>query len=1510
MECIDPVSGKPLRVVHGFAEEEKHGFPADGSAEEMPDLSAHSNLVAEVLKKAPELYERLKGRQTKLGTKLARCIKAGVDSPACQEVDGDMSLFAGDEECFDTFSELFDVVIARRLGQLPEGEVVLKQQPCREKSLSQVSARGPTSKRLDPSDTVVRTVKVIGVRNLKGSRFLPAMDKAERAEVEGLLAKAVLKMAPEVRGVYFPLRFSKSYAPRAGGMDHFEELRLKDAGVHFGAPDSKTAAVASGSCRDWPHGRGVFTTADRNLAIWVNHQEHVTLVSVRPGDDLQTAYRDFQRTLDRFGEVIRRSRPGSEHQVFAKSDRLGVLTSCLSSLGAAMKAYVTLKVPKLVDLEVSDPESAAGQWRSWLLSHGMQVEPARDSEGKIVEQCFEISNREQFDISEVEIVDRVLEVASCVVAAELALPNLSAAEQHFPFSHAEADGRASRLSMPSCVSVMSGPASTVDDAVAKDLVNYVCTKETLKKAEQATEGDEEDLENMRNRLKNSLFSKLEDGSLDKALEDAADDAGAMQFAALPPPPLPPPTDEESTHDPDFEIDAIGAPAKPRLSLKKSPEPELPAVVPESKKSEMASVRQKAAGLLFEAASNGELENALREVKSKKAAQSSVRAQVAGILQQAARQGDLASLLKEVEDSNLLRERVSKQLIQASVDGSLNAAMQEVKHSATREASLEELRRRAGDLLTQASLNGELERALEEVQSQKSKELSLDQVRLKTADLLAEAAASGSLEKILQDVKKGGPAPQAKAPDDIRAKAAVLLTQAADSGDLERILLKVKEDTQARREVKKAVRLADLPAEARDYLIQAAMTGDLQQLVKDVELQKAALENVRQRAAHLLAEAADSGLLEKTLQDVKASKSQESADAMRQRAAAVLSQAAVNGDLEKALSEVKSAAKKESVETVRQKAAAVLAEASINGELEKALSDVKLAKKQDSVESVRQKAAALLSEASTNGDLEKALAEVKASKASKASALSSQEYAALKMTVRDALARGAEDGSLERSLMQVKAESTNEDGIASIRLKAASLLSEAATNGTLEKALAEVKTQMSSAEIVRQKAAALLCEAAENGNLEKVLEEIQDGTRIEVLRGKAAGLLSEAAASGNLEKVLLEVKSQRKDGLEDVRQKAAHLLSEASANGELERALAEVKSQSNKVGVEAVKQKAANLLSEACTNGELEKALAEVKSQSKKAQIDSVRQRAADLLSEACTSGDLEKALAEVKSQKKAQVQAEVGAVLESALESGALEKALAEVFLPGEATRGRIEQRLVASLDSGELEKALSSVMGEPAKPSAAPVPPASAKPEGSPKRPGRNFTRNDEAEARKEAAQAAAEATAWCKMVEPNHLSIEQFSAKMFLEAFSEKGKRLDELSKLVKEAETKIALRSEQSQQLQAEVSQNRLELAHLDLDLDWHRTALTNAEQRRVELQDVRRKLLGALHGKMYELTDVSGSLTPRAMAALTNSQMNTTAPAGTLSLAGFASLGSTMDSQVSAVTVPTPRRLAPM
>merc|ERR1719214_217456 len=80
----------------------------------MPDLSKHSNFMAEFLVKNPAVYDNLKGKKTAGGSTLAHCIKTGVDNPGHPHIKT-VGLVACDEDCYSVFRELFDpVTIARQ----------------------------------------------------------------------------------------------------------------------------------------------------------------------------------------------------------------------------------------------------------------------------------------------------------------------------------------------------------------------------------------------------------------------------------------------------------------------------------------------------------------------------------------------------------------------------------------------------------------------------------------------------------------------------------------------------------------------------------------------------------------------------------------------------------------------------------------------------------------------------------------------------------------------------------------------------------------------------------------------------------------------------------------------------------------------------------------------------------------------------------------------------------------------------------------------------------------------------------------------------------------------------------------------------------------------------------------------------------------------------------------------------------------------------------------------------
>jgi hypothetical protein len=59
----------------GLGDDPFPGFPIDACPDKMPDLSKHHSIMAEVLKGDESIYDKLKGKKTKMGTTFASVIK-------------------------------------------------------------------------------------------------------------------------------------------------------------------------------------------------------------------------------------------------------------------------------------------------------------------------------------------------------------------------------------------------------------------------------------------------------------------------------------------------------------------------------------------------------------------------------------------------------------------------------------------------------------------------------------------------------------------------------------------------------------------------------------------------------------------------------------------------------------------------------------------------------------------------------------------------------------------------------------------------------------------------------------------------------------------------------------------------------------------------------------------------------------------------------------------------------------------------------------------------------------------------------------------------------------------------------------------------------------------------------------------------------------------------------------------------------------------------------------------
>lgn len=128
--------------------------------------------------------------------------------------------------------------------------------------------------------------------------------------------------------------------------DNSEVLTMLTAlGLMIPLPDAKDTVQAAESMAFngslWPYGRGVFINSENNLALWLNCQEHLRIISTTNASNAA----DMGAVYTRVGRAV----SYLETQLhFKESYLLGYLQARPSYLGTGLKMYTTLRLPNLM----------------------------------------------------------------------------------------------------------------------------------------------------------------------------------------------------------------------------------------------------------------------------------------------------------------------------------------------------------------------------------------------------------------------------------------------------------------------------------------------------------------------------------------------------------------------------------------------------------------------------------------------------------------------------------------------------------------------------------------------------------------------------------------------------------------------------------------------------------------------------------------------------------------------------------------------------------------------------------------------------------------------------------------------------------------------------------------------------------------------------------------------------------------------------------------------------------
>jgi len=372
-----------------ICEEKGATFPGDKCPDTLPDLSKHGNLAAVALREHPEIYEKYKNVSTKGGVTLAKCIKTGIDNPGHPHILT-CGLVAGDEECFETFKDLFDIVVGQRNGNYaPDG-----------KHSTDMDCSKLSQTKIDPDGKYVLTTRCRTGRSVRGLPLPPACSFEQRRETERVVVKGLNKLEGELKGKYFPLHGSRSME---GAMDEAKEEALRSNGNLFQEPDS-TLLLSSGCGRHWPDARGIFHNDAENFFVWVNEEDQMRIVSMEKGDNINAIFNRFCNATKAVQECLK-----GEGYDFMHNDHLGFILTCPSNLGTGLRAGAMVKVPLF---------SARADFKDVLKAMRLQARGTAGVDSASTGGTWDISNSDRLGMSEVQLCNLFIEGLAQVIKWE------------------------------------------------------------------------------------------------------------------------------------------------------------------------------------------------------------------------------------------------------------------------------------------------------------------------------------------------------------------------------------------------------------------------------------------------------------------------------------------------------------------------------------------------------------------------------------------------------------------------------------------------------------------------------------------------------------------------------------------------------------------------------------------------------------------------------------------------------------------------------------------------------------------------------------------------------------------------------------------------------------------------------------------------------------------------------------------------------------------------------------
>jgi len=182
--------------------------------------------------------------------------------------------------------------------------------------------------------------------------------------------------------------------------------QLNEEKVEF----KNTRFLSSGCERHWPDARGFFHNKDHTIFVRVNEQDHMRVVSAQEGEDIQGAFKRLVGVVNGVETVLK-----NNNRQFMRSDHLGYVVTCPSSLGTGLCASALVKIPKLSKLADFQDRIKALGLQARIKIMGLQHCVDNKGNDDLNEGYWNLSNAQCYGNTEVELMNTVINgIRKCI----------------------------------------------------------------------------------------------------------------------------------------------------------------------------------------------------------------------------------------------------------------------------------------------------------------------------------------------------------------------------------------------------------------------------------------------------------------------------------------------------------------------------------------------------------------------------------------------------------------------------------------------------------------------------------------------------------------------------------------------------------------------------------------------------------------------------------------------------------------------------------------------------------------------------------------------------------------------------------------------------------------------------------------------------------------------------------------------------------------------------------------